>query len=257
MKFGVCLPLENILRDPPAHADYLEISASEIAELDDARFEQLRQFVKSGAIRTYSANNLIPPSIRLTGEGVDLKVLSNYCDRVFEQLATLGVTVLVLGSGKSRQVPEGFPMERAWKQLMELGSLLARKAKSYGQTVVIEPLAYTKVNILHTVAEGATYAKAIGEENFRVLADFFHFDANGEPYASLTEHRDLLAHTHFATSRTRTMPKTEEDWAFFTQCLRALREADYTAAMSFEGGVFSAAELNAMLDRMKQIEQAL
>lgn len=257
MRFGICLGAKDSLRTPPIHADYIEVSASEIATIEPVLWEQLREAIQAGEIRTYSANNLTPATLRLTGPDVDLSEIERYCDHTFSRLAEIGVRVLVFGSGKSRQVPEGFPMEQAWEQLIEVGRLFARKAAERGQTVVIEPLAYDKVNIIHTIDDGAAYARAIDRENFRVLADFFHTDRNGETVASWQAHGDLLFHTHFASAKARSMPRTEEEWGYFEEMLRALKEIGYDGAMSFEGGIFSTEEFDAMIEKMKEIEKKI
>lgn len=255
MKFGVCLPPQRTIENPPSHADYIEVSASQIHALDSHEWEKFYRNVKEKQIRAYSCNNFTPAELPLTGPDVNFDAVRQYCDELFDRLAALDVKMLVFGSGKSRQVPDGFPIEQAWEQLFEVGHIFATKAKTYGQTIAVEPLAYGKVNIINTVEDGVAYAKTINQDNFKVLVDFYHFDSNGEPFSSLKKNRDWIVHTHFATSKTRTMPKSEEEWAFFTRCLTELYQIGYTGHMSFEGGIFENDEFNAMFDRMKQIEK--
>lgn len=257
MKFGICLGAERAISDAPASADYIELSASEIYAMTDEQFDALKDAVARKKFQTYSVNNLIDASLRLTGPDVDMDAVSAYCDRTFLRLAELGITLLVFGSGKSRNVPDGFSYDEAYRQLVCVGQLLAQKAERFGQTVVIEPLAYKKVNILHTYAEGVQYARDVNRANFKALVDFYHFESNGEPASSLAEGSDYLVHTHFATAQTRTMPRSEEDWHSFESFLCALKAAGYDGAMSFEGGVFPSEEFDAMIAKMKAIEQAL
>lgn len=257
MKFGVCMDAFDAMEDCPRQADYIELSASQIYALAPDEMRRLKEKVRLGEIVTYSANNLVDASIRLTGPDVDIERILNYCEETFSRLEELGITMLVFGSGKSRQVPEGFPMETAWEQLFEVGRILADQAKLHNQTVVVEPLAYQKVNIIHTVEDGVRYARAVDRDNFKVLVDFYHFESNGEPYASLQENREMLLHTHFATAKTRVMPRSEEEWDFFSENLSWLRRIGYTGAMSFEGGRFPARELDAMLLRMKEIDSKM
>ena len=257
MKFGVCLPPDRTVNDPPSHADYIEVSASQIHAMDSSEWKQFYGNVTQNQIQTYSCNNLTSAELRLTGPDVSLNAVRNYCDELFERLSALNVKMLVFGSGKSRQVPDGFPVERAWEQLFEVGHIFATKAKSYGQTIAVEPLAYAKCNIINTVEDGVAYAQTINQENFKVLVDFYHFDRNEEPYSSLQKNRDWIAHAHFATAKNRTMPKSEDEWAFFTLCLTHLKQSGYTGHMSFEGGIFENDVFNAMFDRMKQIEKSI
>lgn len=257
MKFGICLNAERAMNDAPASADYIELSASEIYAMDEERFEALCDAVANKKFKTYSANNLIDASIRLTGPDVNFDTLSAYCDKTFARLSKLGITMLVFGSGKSRNVPDGFSPNEAWEQLVRVGQLLAQKAEQYGQTVVIEPLAYNKVNIIHTFADGVRYASDVDRQNFKTLVDFYHFESNGEPYSSLGEGRTWLAHTHFATAKSRTMPNSDADWQFFKENLYQLKAIGYDGSMSFEGGIFPTDEFDAMIAKMKEIEQTI
>ncbi|MBQ9132147.1 MAG: sugar phosphate isomerase/epimerase, partial [Clostridia bacterium] len=200
MKFGVCYDIEKALRDCPVNTDYLEVWGRDIWAMERADFDRICRAALDRGIRSDSCCRLIDPSLRLTGEDVDFAAIGAYCDRLFERLAALGVTVLVFGSGKAKHVPEGFPREKAWDQLFTVGDLLAQKAKPFGQTVVVEPLSYKEVNIVNTVEEAAYYVKQVNRDNFRVLVDFYHFDSNGEDWESLARHKDVLAHAHFATS---------------------------------------------------------
>lgn len=253
MKFGICLNVESALRTPPIQADYVELSASQLYTSDRLTQQRLLDAARAKQIELYSCNNLIPPHIRLTGENVNFDTVKDYCDILFERLAELGIQMLVFGSGKSRQIPDGFPMEKAWEQLFEVGYILSTKAKPYGQTIAVEPLAYGKVNIINTVADATQYAKTINQDNFKALVDFYHFDSNGEPFDSLRQCRDWLVHTHFATAKTRTMPKSDEDWAFFSECVRQLLQIGYSGRMSFEGGIFEAELFNDMIRKMKRL----
>jgi sugar phosphate isomerase/epimerase len=148
-------------------------------------------------------------------------------------------------------------MEEAWEQLFRLGHILADEAEKHGQTVVVEPLSYTEVNIVNTVEDAAYYAETVHRDSFKILVDFYHFSNNGEDLASLKKHAKLLAHAHFASKVTRTPPRSEEDWAFFTECVRALKEIGYTGGLSFEGRVAETDDLAAILLRMREIERSV
>ncbi len=257
MKIGACVRAQHSLLDAPVSAEYLEAAATAIYDYDEETFARVKKAVRDGVIRLYSANVLIAPSLRLTGPDVDFQAIGDYCDRLFDRLDQLGIKMLVFGSGKSKHVPEGFPMEKAWDQLFELGHLLADKAKAHGQTVVVEPLSEQDCNIVNTVDDAAYYAKTVNRDNFKILVDFYHFNMNGEDFSSLAKHRDLLVHAHFASAVTRTPPRSEEDWAFFVRCVTELKKIGYTGNLSFEGRVKEEDDMEAVLKRMKDIEASI
>ncbi len=235
MKFGVCFSAQEALEIEMYDADYLELSAWSVNTLTDEEFAQLKGRVERGEIRTYSCNGLVDPDCRLTGENVDFDAISAYCERAFGRLAQLGVTMLVFGSSKAKNVPEGFPFEKAWEQLKRVGEIFSECAAKNGQMIAIEPLSYGEVNIINTLGDAAQYSKLVQKDNFKILADFYHFDHNQEDFATLDTYRDLLAHMHIATAVTRRMPQNEEDWAFFKKCISALKKVGYKGNLSFEG----------------------
>ena len=215
-------------------------------------FGEVKKAINDGIVQTYSANGLFPQDLRLTGD-VKWDLVREYCESIFYKLAELDVKTVVFGSGKAKHVPDGFSREKAWDQLYELGRLLSDVAKPYGQTVVVEPLSYNEVNIVNTADEGAEYCRVVNRDNFKLLVDFYHFDNNGEDWASLERNKDLLYHTHIASAKKRTLPDGEEDWAFFAKCFDAFQAIDYKGALSFEGGAHETSEFEAMLTRMKTL----
>ena len=258
MKFGTCYKMPRVLTEELPVADYLELSAADISLLSPEDYRRLLSFVREGRFTPYSANVLLRSDLRLTGPEVDMNAIREYLDSLLYQLAELGISLLVFGSGKAKRVPDGFPMEAAWEQLYALGDLLADKAATYGQTVVVEPLSYTEVNIVNTLDEGADYCRKIGKKNFKLLVDFFHFDNNKEPWDSIGRNVDLLAHTHFAAPNLRTMPASEEEWDFVRKCLKSLKDCGYDGTISYEGrGTPPASDYSDMILRLKREYAAL
>lgn len=233
MKFGSCFDFVKAA-DARAHQiDYSELNAQKIAALDDEAFAALAAQVDAGEIVTYSVNGLLPGGLRVTGE-VNWDEVRAYVERLFARLHRLGITMLVFGSGKAKQVPEGFPRETAWQQLLDFGALLSDEAAKYGQTVVVEPLNPAEVNIIDSLAEGIEYVRKVARDNFRLHVDFYHMAKNGEPLSMLDDCADLIAHTHFAGPLVRGIP-TEEEYPYIFECLDKLNAIGYRGNISFEG----------------------
>lgn len=251
MKFGLCFDAKNAIDDFPSEADYLEVSGMLVNKLDTETYGRLKNAVDDGRLKTHSCNGLIDPSLRLVGDDVDSDKIKSYCDSLFYKLAELKVKYLVFGSGQARNIPDGFSREAAEEQLLNLASLLADKAAPYGHIIAVEPLSYKECNVLNTLDESANYVKAVNRDNFKLLIDFFHFDSNGEDFASIERNKDLLVHAHFCTAKTRTVPTTAEDWAFFEKCVQSLIDIGYAGNLSFEGRKPGNPELDLMLAEMK------
>ena len=252
MKFGICRNMQECVEDYPHSADFVEICAMDILGALKDYYPTFKRAVDEGLVTTYSCNGLFPGDIRLTGD-VNWDAIKAYCDETFYKLAELRVKMLVFGSGRAKHVPDGFDRFKAWDQLYELGAYLSDTAKQYGQTVVVEPLRYSEVNIVNTVDEGAGYCRVVNRDNFKLLVDFYHFANNEEDWASLERNKDLLAHAHIATVEERTRPTTEGDWEFFARSINALRAIDFKGSLSFEGGFHEGKYMSEMVQRMKEI----
>ena len=103
-----------------------------------------------------------------------------YVKKAFARLNRLGVKILCFGSGGARRVPEGFPKEEAFKQLVDFGKRIAPEARAQGITVVIEPLRRQETNIINTAGEGLALVKAVNDPNFELLIDFYHLASEKE-----------------------------------------------------------------------------
>ena len=232
MRFGLCLSGEDALKGSECGADYTEINAAKLLGMSGDEFSRYKEYVKTGRIITYSCNGLVAPEVRLTGD-VDYKRVREYSEKLFYLLAELGVTMLVFGSGAAKRVPDGFPMEKAWEQLFEVGVIFSETASGYGQTIAVEALRRKEVNIVNTVEEAAYYAETVNRANFRILADFYHMDQNNESLSVLEKYADRLAHVHIA-NRERKMTG-DADREYVRERIGVLNKIGYNGGVSFEG----------------------
>ncbi len=253
MMLGSCIKVTDITTQYPIFADFVELPALAIMKMEKKEYAALKKAVDDKKIKVYSSNGLT--DMRLTGPDVDFPKLKEYIEALFYKLAELNTRVIVFGSGKAKNVLEGFSRERAWEQLFEFGRLLSDEAEKYGQMVAVEPLAYRETNIINTVEEAEYYIQNVNRKNFKYLVDFFHFDYNKEDFSVLEKYKDDLIHVHFASQVIRKLPVTDEDWAFVEKWMTVLKRIGYDGAISFEGGSKPAEDMNNMLLRLAEIEK--
>lgn len=212
--------------------------------MSDREFAAFLARVKAGKVVPLCANCLVPGDLRLTGPEVDFDKIRAHAAAVFARLAEIGVKTVVFGSGKAKEVPDGFPMERAWEQLYRVAEIFADEAEKHGQTVVIEGLRKCEVNIVNTIEDVAGYVHHVNRPNVKMLADFFHMAQNGEDFAVIRKYGKDFAHFHIATPDKREMP-TAEYADFVGKCMNALKEIGYEGTISYEGahdGKYTGAE---------------
>jgi sugar phosphate isomerase/epimerase len=231
---GYCVGLKGLEAAKAAGFDYVELGVTEIAGLSDADFDAALERVKQVGIPTPNANLFLPASMRLTGpQPLDPEQQMAYVQKAFARLNRLGVKIVCFGSGGARRVPEGFPMEEAFKQLVAFGKRIAPEARANGITVVIEPLRRQETNIINTAAEGLDLVKAVGDPNFQLLIDFYHLASEKEDPAIVLQAREYIRHLHMANPQGRVFPlKWDEfDYApFFAN----LRKIGYAGRISVE-----------------------
>jgi sugar phosphate isomerase/epimerase len=212
--------------------DYVELPLAQMVDLNDKEFSSLKEKVGSSGLKCEACNNFFPASIRLTGNDVDYGKTEAYLDKALGRAAQLGVKVIVLGSPKSKNVPEGYPMDKAWSQLVELLRTIDPLVRTRGITVVIEPLNKGESNIINTAAEGFQLAKAADRENIKLLIDYYHLVMEKEDPETILDAGSYIKHIHFANPTDRVYPLEAEDR--YVRFMNLLKRIGYEERISIE-----------------------
>jgi D-psicose/D-tagatose/L-ribulose 3-epimerase len=231
---GYCVGLKGLELAKAAGFDYVELGTTEITALSDADFEAAVAQVKAAGIPTPNANLFLPGTLKLTGpEAAAPEAQMVYVKKAFTRLERLGVKILCFGSGGARRVPDGFPKEQAFEQLVAFGKRIAPEARAHGITVVIEPLRRQETNIVNTTAEGFALVKAVADPNFELLVDFYHLASEQEDPKILVEAKDHIRHLHMANPQGRVFPLKWDEFDY-GPFFATLRRIGYTGRMSIE-----------------------
>jgi sugar phosphate isomerase/epimerase len=230
---GVCLDASRFEAARAAGFDYVEINASKVAALPDEEFAQLARQVDGLGIPVAAANSFIPGTIKLVGPVVDEKAQQDYVGRCLQRLKRLGVKVVVLGSGGARRVPDGFPREQAFDQLVAFCRRIAPVARENAITIAIEPLRRQETNILNTAREGLKLVEAVDRPEIRLLVDYYHLSEENEDPAAIVDAAKVLVHAHIANPKGRVYPLSidESNYAAF---FANLCKAGYAGRLSVE-----------------------
>lgn len=214
--------------------DYIELSLSHISKLSEEEFIRLKNRLDASGLRCEACNNFFLPEIKLTGNQVDIKKIDKYLNLVLSRAGELGVEVIVFGSGPAKMVPNDFPMEEAWKQLIGLTRYISDLAFRYNITIAIEPLRKEECNIINKVLEGLKMVKDVDRDNVKLLVDFYHLRSEGEDSSVLKECKGYLKHVHFARFEGRTFPKEIDEDELYLPFINNLKEIGYSGRVSIE-----------------------
>jgi D-psicose/D-tagatose/L-ribulose 3-epimerase len=233
VQIGYCIPLRSIEAAKAAGFEYAELSTSEIAGLSDADFEQATARLRQVGLPVPVTNLFLPATLKVTGPEIDREQQMAYVKKAFDRLARLGTQIVVFGSGPARRVPDRFPKDRAFQQLVEFGRRIAPEARARGITIAIEPLRREETNIINSAAEGLTLVNAIGDPNFQLMVDFYHLASEKEDPAIIARAAEHIRHLHTANPEGRVFPRRwdEYDYAPF---FAALRRIGYDKRVSVE-----------------------
>ena len=212
--------------------DYVELPLAQMVDLNDEEFSSLRKEVDLSGLKCEACNNFFPGRIRLTGDAVDYRKIEEYLTKALERAARLGAKVIVFGSSNSKNVPEGYPTDKAWSQLVELLKFIDPLVRTKGMTVVIEPICKLESNIINTAAEGLQLSRAVNGENIKLLIDYYHLVMEKEDPEVILRAGSYIQHIHFANPAGRVYPTEREDG--YVRFVSLLKRIGYEGRMSVE-----------------------
>jgi sugar phosphate isomerase/epimerase len=213
--------------------DYAEARIREFMKLSDADFKNYVAACRSNGLPLTTAYWFLPTDLKVVGPDVKLDAVTNYFVKALDRCQTLGVKIIVWGSGPARQVPDNFSRERAFDQLVALGKFLAPEAAKRGITIVAEPIRKQECNFINTATEGLQWVEAVNHPNFQLLVDIFHMTEEHEDMGIIVKAGPHIAHVHFSNPKGRVLPvnAAEFDYAPF---LGALKKIGYHGTLTIE-----------------------
>lgn len=235
IRLGVCTGAEHIGKLAEIGYDYLEMSLSSVAALTDSDFAELAKKVEASPIKVEAYNGMLPGEVRVTGPNVNATQQHEYLEKAFARAKRLGGRIVVFGSSAARNVPEGFPIDLAWRQVVNFLRLVEMHAANYDITVAIEPLRRKESNIINFVSEAVLLASLHQLPHIRALADTFHVENGHEPLSAMTLAGPMLAHVHTSNALNRKAPSVG-DGENYVAIFKALLAGGYDGRVSIEGG---------------------
>ena len=236
MKLGICTGFDNLEKAAAYGFDYIEVGVGSVANLSDEEFAAIKAKIDASPIKVEAANVMLPGPFHVTGKEADFVEIETFLKKAFPRLASLGCKSVVFGSGGARRIPEGFPREDAWKQMVEASKIIAKVAGENGITITLEPLNTKETNIINSVSEGGKLVEEVDHPSFMLLADYYHVGIENEGFGGIMKYGKYLRHTHIAHPVTRTVPK-KDDNGNYEGFFAALKEVGYDARVSIEGRV--------------------
>ncbi|HOP12050.1 MAG TPA: sugar phosphate isomerase/epimerase family protein [Oscillospiraceae bacterium] len=234
MKLGICTSTKYSSILQKAGFDYIELALAPIGLMNEKAFAE---YAASVSVPSPAFNGFFDRNVhKLVGEQVNLSLIENFTRTALQRAAKMGCKTAVLGSGYSRQVPDGFDKSRALSQFKNTVILAGKIAAEYGIVIAVEPLNYRETNLLNTYAETAEFTRKIGMDNVGVTADFYHIVQNNEGWDGLYQNADMLQHVHICHPETRMAPKPNDGFDY-GEFKKIFDRIGYNGLVSVEGHV--------------------
>ncbi len=229
MKIGYCCNLSNIETIDKLGFDYLEINASEISRLSEDAFEEVKRKLKQLDTPIRCSNIFFTSDFELLSPNLDKKALHTYIEKTISRCSTLGVKLMVFGSGKARSFNPPLDYSSALERFHSLLLVMGDCAAKYKVNIALEPLNKRETNMQNTLAEAKAFLTNLNHKHVVLLADLYHMFKNNE---SMDELKRLapIAHIHIA-NKERLIPKSMVE---LKDILNPIFESGYKGLISIE-----------------------
>ncbi len=260
MKFACCIGLEaldklQILRNHGYEA--YETGFSGLMNAPDEKIAAMAEKSKELGMPCASHNGMFPGSIQLLGGKEVYAEVDEYLDKTFEKAKPLGSPVVVLGSGKAREIPEGMSLDEAKERFCALLSdVIAPNAKRHGVVIAIEELRREECNFINNCREAMEIIRAVGKPEVQLLIDYYHSMLGGDKLPELASYGSAIKHVHIASPKNNRHVPTIDDIGDCRSFFAALKLAGYDGAVSLEGGTGDNFE-SAIAEAIKVMKEAL
>lgn len=235
--FGAVDPLRDVDVVARVGYDYIEPALSKAVALPPAELDAARARLAASGLKVETMNWFLPGSdIHVTGPEVAPARIRTYVETSLALAERFGAKVIVFGSPGARTVPDGFPRERAWMQLQDFlrtcGEVIDQH--HYGMVIGIEGLRRPETNIVNSVKEAASLARAVGHPKIRIIVDFYHLAFEHEDPDVVLAEKDLIVHTQISDPATRDFPTRADHEPRYARFFANLAAIGYHGRISVE-----------------------
>jgi D-psicose/D-tagatose/L-ribulose 3-epimerase len=234
VQVGVCAAPGDLDQADRFGFDYLEPPAAAIAALSDGDFQALKARVLASRLRCPSFNSFIR-TLRVVGEDIQQQELRAYLNLCLPRCRELGGEVVVWGSASSRNVPDGFPRDRAWGQIKDFLRLAGEAARPHRCVIAIEALRHQESNIINTSAEALRLVHEVNHPNVRMIVDYYHLRIENEDPEIIWRARHEIVHFHFANPQGRRWPKSPSEDPEYARFFELVKKIGFQGGISIEG----------------------
>jgi sugar phosphate isomerase/epimerase len=209
--------------------------AEDVRSLDAAARREIRRTAERVNLEVVGLHWLLvsPKGLSVTAPDPAVRqATTDYLVALTDFCADLGGRVMVFGSPKQRQIPDGETAETAAVRFMESLRPALDCASKHGITICLEPLPPPEANFLLTLEEAVTLMRRLNHPAAKTIFDVKSASSEGRPLPDLiNDYAPYIAHVHANDANRRGPGFGETD---FQPILQALQTAGYAGFVSVE-----------------------
>ncbi len=221
--------------------DCIEMHMHEIMKMEESEFQAARQKLKSSALACEVLDNPVPLDAVVANDSFNLEVYRNFLNTGADRAAALGVKYYVFGNGRTRSLPVEGDIQAAKEKNLAFMRMLADIAAQRGITVLLEPLAPTVSNVIHSIPEALEYIQVVGKPNIGTFLDYRWFIDRKHPFTMIEAYGASIRHVHIDNPDVpfprRLVPRVN-DGHDYSALFRALEKINYQETLSIEANTF-------------------
>ena len=255
---GIATKVENLPKLADSGLDFVTLSTSDFLMPDksDEAFADKLADMKKHPTPVLAVNSFIRPKhLKCVGPAANHDEVMSWVETVFRRAEMAGVKFVVFGSNGARRVPDGWPLEKARAQFVEVLKRMGPAAQKHGVIVALEQLRPAECNFLNHIRDGADIIRKVNHPHVRLLADLYHMKQSGDTPEDLRAAMDVVVHVEIAEFENRTIPGTAD--SDFRPFFRVLRQAGYKGFVNIEAGNWNAAQVPAAIAKIRAQEAAI
>jgi sugar phosphate isomerase/epimerase len=209
--------------------------ASSVTQIDSKKRKDIKNIAKRYNLEIIGLHWLLvsPEGLYINTKDFDLREKTKkYFFELIKFCSDLNGKIMVIGSPKQRNIPEGMTYNEAWKISKDFFSDCVKIAERENVILCLEPLPVVETNIFNTVDEVIKFVKDINHPNFKMILDVKSMSAESKPISLLIKSaKDFVMHIHVNDANRKGPGFGNTD---FIPIAKALKDIKYDGYLSVE-----------------------
>jgi len=216
-----------------------------ITEVSEAERQQIRAWADAAAVDIAGIHALFTPIpnmrplhscpewLQLNSADPEVRERTKgYLKELIRFIGEVGGKNVVLGSAKSRSIPEEIPYAEGWKMARDTLREAAEYCASYDVVLSLEPIHASLTNFINTPDDAMKMVRDVDHPNLRWMLDCFAaYNQGVDVPKAIREHGKYLVHVHM-NDENKSWPGTGK--VDFPPIAKALKDVGYSGYLSLE-----------------------